>query len=209
MSRGPKRRGAFEGWTIVGWATLLLTAMIAALGAAGGWGEDGLRLLARATARTSVSLFLPAFAAAGLERWLRRGWTAWLLRNRRYVGVSFAVSHTLHLAIILTLGAVTAGRPFADPDPSLIFGGLAYLFIAAMAATSFDRTAAWLGPRRWKLLHTVGGYYLWGIFALNYVGKAFSDPLYVPFALAVIGVLVLRVTFRRSRARRPAPAPSS
>ena len=44
------------------------------------------------------------------------------------------------------------------------------LFIAAMTATSFNRTVAWLGARRWRLLNLVGGWYVWVSFAVA-VGK--------------------------------------
>ncbi|WP_204319705.1 hypothetical protein, partial [Klebsiella pneumoniae] len=44
---------------------------------------------------------------------------------------------------------------------NIVSGGLAYLFIAAMAATSFDRSAAWIGPRAWRQLHWTGGHYIW------------------------------------------------
>ena len=39
-----------------------------------------------------------------------------------------------------------------------------------MTATSFDRTAAWLGPAQWRLLHLVGGWYIWMSFAVA-IGK--------------------------------------
>ncbi|MBI3770691.1 MAG: hypothetical protein HY271_19655 [Deltaproteobacteria bacterium] len=84
-----------------------------------------------------------------------------------------------------------------------MFGGTGYLFVLAMTVTSFDRTAAWLGPRRWRRLHTLGVYYLWMIFALSYVPRALvGSPAYAPLAAGVIAALVLRLVYRPGRARR-------
>lgn len=184
---------------------VLAAALLATLAAAGG-GEDGARAVLRVSARTSVSLFVLAFAASSLHWWLRRDWTRWLLRNRRYVGVSFAVSHLYHL---ITLGVIALAFPHPFLDRlglvTLIGGGLAYLFIAAMAATSFDRAVRWLGARRWKLLHTVGGYYVWIIFAQSYLPRAARDAWLAPFFAALVAALVLRL-IRAWRTRRHSAA---
>lgn len=193
-----KPRGLLEGWRLFGLVSFGVSGMVVALLLAAGTGEGGLRMIVRATARTSVTLFLLAFAASSLRRFRRSPLTAWLLRNRRYLGVSFALSHFLHLIGIVAL-AVRFPHPFYEESVSVVAiggGGLAYVFIAAMAATSFDRTAAWLGQRRWKILHTVGGYYIWAVFAQSYVLRAFEFPFYGPMALAVLGALGLRVAAR-------------
>ena len=46
-----------------------------------------------------------------------------------------------------------AGYAAATSIASYIFGGIGYAFIVAMAATSFDRTAAAIGPRAWRPPH--------------------------------------------------------
>src|SRR5439155_1728729 len=79
------------------------------------------------------------------------------------------------------------------------FGGIAYAFLAAMTATSFDRTAAWLGPRRWSRLHTTGAYYLWAIFFVSFAPRVLQSPLYWPFAIVLLAAFVLRLSDRRLR----------
>ncbi|RMH17631.1 MAG: hypothetical protein D6696_15280 [Acidobacteria bacterium] len=195
-----------RGWPIVGWAAVGLSAMVLVVFLLHGTGEEGLRRAVRATARTSVSLFLLAFAASSLRRLWPLPFTAWLLANRRYVGVSFAVSHAIHLAAILALARVVPAEHALLPTAELIGGILAYVALGLMTATSFDRTAAWLGPRRWRLLHRVSAYFLWLIFALNYVGGAFVNPVHLPFAAAVLGVLALRIAARCAPPPRPVPA---
>jgi DMSO/TMAO reductase YedYZ heme-binding membrane subunit len=86
---------------------------------------------------------------------------------------------------------------------TLISGGIAYAFIFAMAATSFDRSAAWLGARRWKILHTVGSYYIWLIFLITFATAASEAPRYWLGVAILAAALLLRVVARWSRWRRP------
>lgn len=182
-----------NGWPIVGWAALVVGAIVAVILTVVGTDEAGLRMGIRATARTSVVLFSLAFAASALRRRWPMPATTWLLRNRRQLGVSFAVSHGMHLLLIVALAGFTwAGFLANTPMITLIFGGAAYVFIALMTLTSFDATAAWLGPRRWKALHTVGAYVVWVIFAQNFFRMALLSPFYWPYAAVLAGAMTVR-----------------
>ncbi len=198
-----------NGWPIVGWATLAVAAIVAAILAVVGSDEAGLRMAIRATARTSVFFFSLAFAASALRRRWPNAATSWLLRNRRQLGVSFAASHLIHLLVILALcGWTWHGLVERTPTVTLVGGGIAYVFIALMTATSFDQSAAWLGPRRWQRLHTVGAYYNWFIFALNFFVLAFKSAVYWPFAAMLAGSMGARLASRRRRAATlPVTAP--
>jgi hypothetical protein len=147
----------------------VLVAMVGALLAATGWTEAGLRLCIRATARTSVTLFLAAFLASTLRRLWPGPATIWLLQNRRYVGLGFAVSHLLHLLAILALHDV-APEAFADvPWVTFIVGGGGFVVVGIMAATSSDAAVRLLGTSRWRNLHRFGLYYLWIVFTVTYL----------------------------------------
>ena len=183
-----------RGWAIVGWAALAIAAMTAAILAAVGTGPDAIRILIRATARTSVVLFTAAFVASSVARAWPGPVTRWLLVNRRYLGVSFAVSHLAHFLAILALAGWSFSRMVRDANPTVaVLGGIAYLFIIAMTVTSFDRTAAWLGPRRWRRLHTVGVWCIWTIFFLTFAPHAAHSALYWPFALGLLAALTVRL----------------
>ena len=55
-------------------------------------------------------------------------------------------------------GFLVSSPPWKLTNPAnIILAGAAYVFLAAMATTSFDGAVAWLGVRRWRLLHLVGG----------------------------------------------------
>lgn len=191
----------FQGWRLVGVASAALVASQALLFAAGGTDEAGLRLLVAVSARISVVLFLLVFVAAPARRFWANETTRWMLRNRRYLGVSFGVAHFIHLFDIVLL-ATLLGNAFEMNAATLYGGGLAYVLLAAMMATSFDRSAHWLGPRYWKWLHRAGLYWLWFIFMQSYTGRAVQMPEYIPLAAAVWGALGLRIAaWRASRAR--------
>jgi DMSO/TMAO reductase YedYZ heme-binding membrane subunit len=180
----------------------LLTLMCVGLLALYGAGEEGLRVVVRATARTSIVLFCAAFAATGLRRRWRAPLSAWLVRCRRQVGLAFAYSHFLHLGAILGLVfTVPSFAPGVSPV-TVIGGGTGYLLIAAMAATSNDAAVKRLGMRRWRALHLTGLWVVFAIFANSYLGRAFSNPNYIPPAALLVAALVLRLLPTRARVAR-------
>lgn len=182
-----------NGWPIVGWATLAVLAIVGCILAVVGTEVEGVRMVIRATARTSVLFFTLAFAASALRRRWPNTATAWLLRNRRQLGVSYASSHLVHLiAIIALAGWTLGGFVTVRPPQTIVFGGIAYVFLALMTITSFDRTAAWLGPTRWRQLHVTGGYYNWFIFALSFLPRTFTSPVYTGCATLVVGAMLVR-----------------
>lgn len=189
------------GWPIVGWSTLVIAALCGFALVVLGPGEQGWRAVIRLTAKTSLALFTAAFIASSVRRLWPTPATKWMLANRRYLGVSFAASHAIHLLGIIVLLRLVPD--FAIAPATVIGGGLAYVFLAAMTATSFDRTAAWLGPRKWHLLHRTGMYYCWFIFFLSYAPRAAIESiLYLPFVIVLLGSLAVRIA--AYRAVRPA-----
>lgn len=193
-------RGLFKGWIIVGWTAIVVGGLVAAILALKGINEEGLALAIRSTAQTSFALFMSAFVASALLKLWPTHFTKWLRGNRRYLGVSFAVSHTFHVLAITALAVHSSGRSIQDRDMfELSAGALGYAFIYAMAITSFDRTARWLGPERWRILHRVGLYYIWAIFMVSYGGRALFSASYRPVAAALIAALLLRVMAGRAR----------
>ena len=204
------RRAAMlpEGWRLVLLVALAVAASAALAAATTGWDAAGLRLAIRLTARTSLFLFCTAFAAAALYRRWPNAATAWLRCNRRYLGLGFAASHLLHGIAIIALARFYPATfwPLVSPA-SFVFGGIAYVFIILMAATSFDRAARWLGERRWRILHRIGGWYIWLIFFAGEATRAPSDRAYLLPLLLLVAVAFLRLTNRTAvSAKGPASA---
>ena len=199
------RQNWFEGWRLFALLSLTLAVLCIWIASMRQFEVDGVRMVIRFTARTSLLLFCLAFSAAALARLWPNAWTQWLRRNRRYLGVTFAASHGLH-AIAIGCFAVADPPAYAAATSaaSYIFGGIGYAFIIAMAATSFDRSARAIGPRAWRRLHLIGSYYLLFQFMVSF-GKRIPDmPLYTLFLIPLIAVFALRMI---SMAAKAAPRP--
>jgi sulfoxide reductase heme-binding subunit YedZ len=196
----------YPGWALTGWIGLLLVAMSGLVLAAAGTGEAGVRMLIRATARSSALLFLAAFLARPLRQLWRSEASAFLLRNRRYFGVSMALSHALHGAAIVWLLAGFPGAYEANAL-TLAFGGLGFVFVAALAATSSDAAVAALGRARWTLLHRTGVWYLWFIFWFTFPPQQGWDALHVVAVAAFTAApLVRAAAWARTRRKVQATA---
>jgi sulfoxide reductase heme-binding subunit YedZ len=194
-----------SGWRLVGLLSVLLSAMSLWLLASHEGDVEGIRLVIRATARTSLVLFVLAFTASAMVDLAPNGLTRWQRRNRRYLGVSFAVSHFIHLVAILALAFLDQALFWKLTNvTTIVLAGTAYLFIAAMTATSFDRTAAWLGPRNWRLLHLIGGWYIWISFAVAVGKRVPLDNFYWPMAILVLAAAAVRLIAMSWRNRRRA-----
>jgi sulfoxide reductase heme-binding subunit YedZ len=202
-----QRQTWFEGWRLFAVLTLTLIALCVWIAGMRQFEVEGVRMVIRFTARTSLLFFCLAFGAAALAKLWPTIWTRWQRRNRRYLGVTFAASHGLHAAAIAAFAVMDPlGFAAATSTASYIFGGVGYAFIVAMTATSFDRTASAIGPRAWRMLHLTGGYYLLLQFTVSF-GKRIPDmPLYALFLIPLVAVLALRVTAMAPGAERAVPA---
>src|ERR1700736_4719815 len=184
------RQNWFEGWRLLAVLTLVLAGLCIWIAGMRQFEVDGVRMVIRFTARSSLLFFCLAFSAAALARLWPNAWTRWQRRNRRYLGVTFAASHGLHAIAITAFAAMDpAGFAAATSLASYVFGGIGYAFVIAMTATSFDWTAAAIGPRAWRILHLSGGYYLWFQFMVAFGKRIPEMPLYSLFLLPLLAVV--------------------
>ena len=188
------RQNWFEGWRLFAVLALTLVALSVWIAGMRQFEVEGVRMVIRFTARSSLLLFCMAFGAAALARLWPNAGTRWQRRNRRYLGVTFAASHGIHAVAITAFAAMDPlGFAAATSMASYIFGGIGYAFIIAMTATSFDRTAKALGAQAWRRLHLISGYYLLFQFMVSF-GKRIPDmPLYALFMIPLVAVFALRM----------------
>lgn len=192
------------GWRLTICAAAIVCVTCAGLLAAHGAGEEGLRSIIRATARTSVALFLAGFVAPALDALRPARWTRRLRANRAHLFAAFAASHLVHAAAILALARETNGASLADRSPAVVaLGGLVYLFILYAGATACAPVAAWVGRRAWaRTLHAAGLYAVWLTFFNSYGGRAVEgDLFYAPFAAALVAALALDLLAARPRGK--------
>jgi len=185
-----------QEWRIVGFSALLVGTICAFVALIHGVSEEGMRMAIRVTGRTSTILFVNAFAASSLQKIWKIPLSYWMLKNRRYLGLSMAVSHTYHAFALVGLWFVTNGAaPQVEP-----LGTLGYVLLIVLTVTSFKIPAKWLGKRGWKILHKTAMHYLWLGLLFEYGLKlSKSDFIALPFVILLVLAMVLRFAAGRRK----------
>ena len=103
-----------QGWRIT---TLVMSFIVVFLifnfGLAG-WNATAIKHAIDATGRSSLILFGIAFTASSIESLWPSSISRWSLRNRRWIGLSFAASHFIHLGLIGSISVVLPDRLFSE-----------------------------------------------------------------------------------------------
>lgn len=88
---------------------------------------------------------------------------AWLLRNRKYIGMCFAVAMAWQGMFIFIMSNFFRDYYFEDVYllRDELEGSIGYIFLPAMVVTSFRFGRKHLTLKQWKLLHTSAIYFLW------------------------------------------------
>ena len=151
--------------------------------------EMTIRVAIRTTARISFVLFLGAFLGKALYCLAPSSATRWLKAKKDALTLGFAGSHTVHLALILTLVAAI-GREQALNRVMVVPFTAGFLFIYALAASVLFRRLTPLSSRLESLAH----YYLMTLFAVSFTRHAFLKPLfYSPFVLVAVTSIATRI----------------
>jgi len=194
-------KGLFwNGWGLTGAVTVLLLLLSAGAVLAAPDPVHQARWVIQLTAWTSLLLFGLAFTASSLVRLSPSATTRWLRRQRRYLGVSFAVSHLIHLVgIVALMNLDYALFQQLTNRVTAVAGGGGYVLILLMTLTSFDRMVALLGPKAWGRLHLIGGWYVWAAFTVSMGKRVGQGPVYWLGLGIALAILVIRVWGRRQR----------
>ena len=160
----------------------------------GGLTEDNIRQIIRITAASSMLLFSLTFTASSLLHFFCNEYWQSLMQARRRLGLSFALSHTVHLFAIVALVEIAYGGDYFQLG-DIAGGSVIYLFIFAMAATSNDASVKLLGAKNWKKLHKTGSYLIWtGLFSVYLENALETGALHywlcVPLCISLIAVRV-------------------
>jgi len=147
-------------------------------------GPELLPTVNRWLVRVGLPFFCLAFAAGPLVRVHRSAFTTRLLRERRGLGLAWAMIHLTHAVAVLALFDANAEN--VPPAFVLAFGGTGFALTAAMAATSSDAAQRALG-RGWGRLHRTGLWYLMFIYFYTYLGRVLEAPS--PWFVAVFAFL--------------------
>ncbi len=182
-----------NGWRLFILITLISIGLMLYYPLSLGYTEDSLRIIIRLSARIAGVLFAMSFAASAVQYFIRGFIGFWLLANRRYLGLSFALIHTIHLILLYLLQRDFHPVFEQAATISLVGGGLAYLALVLMSITSFELMRSWLTRDQWRWLHTIGGYWIWYIFIRSYMKRALTEVEYYPLFILFIIVLMARI----------------
>lgn len=159
-----------------------------------GISEEGVRLIIQWTAKIDVLCFCIAFGAASFHRTIKNSFSFWVYMNRKYFGISFAILHLIHLITLAVLQYSFHPVFEKAANSSLVAGGLAYLFVILMLLTSFERYSKMISRRNWDALHTIGGYWILGVFFITYLKRVQNEEYWALFfLLLIISVLGMRL----------------
>lgn len=138
----------------------------------------------------------------------------WLLRNRRYIGLVFAVTMAWQGLFIFLMSTVHKDWYYDEVYflRDELEGSSGYLLLSALVLTSFTAGRRQLTPRLWKILHRTGVFFLWAYpfsvywWNLSYYGStALLDYLFYSVGFLAMAVRILAWGKRRQpRADKPA-----
>lgn len=141
----------------------------------------------RVTARLGFALLLLAYVTRPFFQ--LSGWGRELLLQRRYVGLSAALSLTVHF------GYVVSHLRLSGESLDLltvVFGGAAFVLAWAMTLTS-SRAAQQKLDIYWRRLHLTGMDYLWLIYMQTFVGRVLAGDSVWAEVMVLLGLVALGI----------------
>ncbi|MFK7809054.1 MAG: hypothetical protein AB8F74_14720 [Saprospiraceae bacterium] len=160
-----------------------------------GFHEESVRAVIAWTARVDVLLFCMAFGGTAFHQWAKNAFSFWLMMNRKYWGISFAILHLIHLLSLLILQQFFHPVFTLAANFALFAGGTAYVFVILMLLTSFNAFAKLLSKANWKRLHWLGGHWIWVVFMSSYWKRVFRGE----YGFLILGLLLIFVMGLRLR----------
>jgi hypothetical protein len=140
---------------------------------------EGVSAMIAYSVRWAVPFIFLVVAASSLQLLFPGPWSMWLLRNRKYIGLCFAVAMAWQGLFIFIMS--TFFRDYYFEEIYLLRdeleGSIGYIFLPAMVLTSFRFGRRYLTPEQWRLLHKSGVYFLFAYpfsvywWNLNYYGN--------------------------------------
>ena len=105
---------SLQKWKIVKGSTAIIAIVFCLILFINGINEASFRIAIRFTARSSCFLFLLAFIASSLRKLKPNSLSSWLVANRRYLGLSMAISHGFHAIAITGVTILTTENMVQD-----------------------------------------------------------------------------------------------
>ena len=166
--------------------------------------------------RIAVPFIFLVVAASAVQTLMPGPFPMWWLRNRKYIGMCFAVAMAWQGLFIFMMSNLFREYYFEEVYllRDELEGTIGYIFLPAMVLTSFHFGRKHLNLTQWKLLHTSAIYFLWAYpFSVYWWNTAryygTPDPLDYIYYLGGFLAFALRIAAwgkrRRQAAKKTAP----
>ena len=148
--------------------------------------------------RLSVQFASPwifiAFVTSALVTLFPGAISQWLLRNRRYTGLSFAAGFAWQAVFIAVLLHLYPAYYWDElhKTSDLVGRSLSYVLLLALAVTSFYPVRRKMSRAQWHWLHLIGIWYFWAAIWVSYAEQALSqNAKTIDGVFVLLGLLVL------------------
>ncbi|SVB68696.1 uncharacterized protein METZ01_LOCUS221550 [marine metagenome] len=123
----------------------------------------GVSTMIQFSVRWAVPFIFLVVAASSVQTLFPGAFPMWWLRNRKYIGMCFAVAMAWQGLFIFMMSNFFREYYFADVYllRDELEGSIGYIFLPGMVVTSFHFGRKHLNPKQWKVLHKSGIYFLW------------------------------------------------
>ena len=113
--------------------------------------------------RWAIPFIYLVVAASSVKILFPGVFSAWWMRNRKYIGLVFAVGMAWQAAFIFMLSTFHRDYYFSDVYyfRDEVEGSVGYIFLVAMVITSFEFARKRVNHAQWKLIQKGGIYFLW------------------------------------------------
>ncbi len=124
---------------------------------------EGISHMIGYSVRWSVPFIYLVVAASAMPKAFPGSFSFWWARNRKYLGLLFAVAMAWQGAFIFVISNAFRDHYYGDVYVfrDELEGSIGYIFLLFMVLTSFRFGRRWTNPQQWRLLHTAGIHFLW------------------------------------------------
>jgi len=184
-----------NGWPLFYLIALLtLGGMIAGMLIKGISSPEATVKLIRLSVQFASPWIFIAFVTSALVTLFPGAISQWLLRNRRYTGLSFAAGFAWQAVFIAVLLHLYPAYYWDElhKTSDLVGRSLSYVLLLALAVTSFYPVRRKMSRAQWHWLHLIGIWYFWAAIWVSYAEQALSqNAKTIDGVFVLLGLLVL------------------
>lgn len=142
--------------------------------------------------RFAIPFIFLVVAASSMQILFPGTFTRWWLRNRKFIGLCFAVAMAWQGAFIFMVSTFTRDYYFSEIYyfRDELEGTIGYIFLGFMVLSSFQFGRKYFNPFEWKLVHKGGVYFLWAYpFSVYWWDLSYADPVQYYYVFYAMGFL--------------------